>query len=256
MKKLLILIICLFAARDLFAWGQKGHDITTYIAECHLSPEAAAKIDKILNGHSPVYYANWMDIASHNTEYGYTRSWHYLNVDEGETIQTTERNPKGDVLSAITTLVETLKTGKLSAEEEAVSLKMLIHLVADMHCPMHTGHRSDLGGNRLSVKMFNRPTSLHSVWDSSLPEAIHRWSYSEWQNQIDRLSDDDATLIQAGEPSDWVNETYEICTQIYNETPADTNISYQYVDKYAQIVEMQFLKGGYRLARLLNEIYQ
>ncbi|MEG1886280.1 MAG: S1/P1 nuclease, partial [Alistipes sp.] len=92
MKKLFILLICLLAAKNLFAWGQKGHDVTAYVAECHLTPEAAEKIDKILGGHSLVYYANWMDIASHTPEYAYTKTWHYLNVDEGQTIDSMPKN--------------------------------------------------------------------------------------------------------------------------------------------------------------------
>mgnify|MGYP002551487570 CR=1 FL=1 len=58
-------------------------------------------IDKVLNGHSPVYYCNWMDIASHTPEYNYTKTWHYLNIDEGQTLETMPRNPKGDVLTLI-----------------------------------------------------------------------------------------------------------------------------------------------------------
>lgn len=53
MKKLFFLGLCLFAARSGFAWGQKGHDVTAYIAECHLTPAAAKKIDKVLGGYSP-----------------------------------------------------------------------------------------------------------------------------------------------------------------------------------------------------------
>lgn len=49
---------------------------------------SGGKIDKALNGHSPVYYANWLDIASHTPEYAYTKTWHYRNVDEGKTIDT------------------------------------------------------------------------------------------------------------------------------------------------------------------------
>ena len=100
MKKLLILFSCVLFAHGAFAWGQKGHDVTAYIAECHLTPEAAEKIDKALNGHSPVYYANWLDIASHTPEYAYTKIWHYRNVDEVKTIDTMPENPDGDVLKA------------------------------------------------------------------------------------------------------------------------------------------------------------
>ena len=97
MKKLLILFSCVLFAHGAFAWGQKGHDVTAYIAECHLTPEAAEKIDKALNGHSPVYYANWLDIASHTPEYAYTKTWHYRNVDEGKTIDTMLRKYLSDM---------------------------------------------------------------------------------------------------------------------------------------------------------------
>lgn len=254
-KILSILSICLFATMQVFGWGQKGHDVTAYIAECHLTPKAAKQIDKVLDGHSIVYYANWLDNASHTPEYAYTKTWHYLNIDEGKTLETMPRNLKGDVLTAVTAIYEKLKAGGLSHEEEQLNLKMLIHLVGDMHCPMHTGHLSDRGGNDRPVVLFGRPSNLHSIWDSGIVEAAHKWSYTEWQQQIDRQNRDIESL-QAGTPADWVLETQQICNEVYDKTPEGTKISYDYVNKYAPIVERQFLRGGVRLARLLNEIYR
>ena len=143
MKKLFFLGLCLLAARSGFAWGQKGHDVTAYIAECHLTPAAAKKIDKVLGGYSPVYFANWLDNASHTPEYAYTKTWHYLNVDEGRTLDDMPANPQGDILKAVTEIVAKLRAGGLSPEEEAFNLKMLIHLLGDMHCPMHLGRATD-----------------------------------------------------------------------------------------------------------------
>ena len=168
MKRILLLIACLLAVRSAAAWGQKGHDVTACIAECHLTPEAAERIDKVLGGHSPVYYANWLDNASHTPEYAYTKTWHYLNIDAGETLESMAANPKGDVLKAVNDLVASLKSGDLDPAEERVQLQMLIHLVGDMHCPMHTGHLSDLGGNRVPVVYFGKATNLHAVWDTNL----------------------------------------------------------------------------------------
>ena len=215
MKNYLLLGMCLLFARGASAWGQKGHDVTAYIAECHLTPEAAEKVHKVLGGYSPVYFANWLDFASHWPEYAYSKTWHYRNVDEGETIESMPENPDGDVLKAVTEITEKLKSGKLAPDEEALNLKMLIHLVGDMHCPMHLGRLSDLGGNRRPVRFFNRETNLHSVWDTNLPEAAHNWSYTEWKEQIDRLTDEEKAGITAGEPADWAKETHEICKEIY-----------------------------------------
>lgn len=256
MKNLVVLVACMLFARGAFAWGQKGHDVTAYIAENHLTPEAAEKIDKILGGHSPVYYANWLDVASHTPEYDYTRTWHYLNVDEGMTIETMSRNPKGDVLTAVDSIVAKLKAGGLTPQEEALNLKMLIHLVGDMHCPLHLGRLTDLGGNQRPVLLFGRKANFHSAWDTAIPEAAHKWSYSEWQNQIDRLTDDEVAQIQAGVPAEWIAQTHAICVDVYADTPEGTNISYDYIAKYTPVIEQQFLRGGYRLAKLLNEIYR
>ena len=97
MKNYLLLGLCLLFARGAFAWGQKGHDVTAYIAERHLTPEAAEKVHKALGGYSPVYFANWLDFASYWPEYAYTKTWHYLNVDEGETIETMPKRVKPNV---------------------------------------------------------------------------------------------------------------------------------------------------------------
>jgi len=256
MKKLSITLFGLLLSISAFGWGQKGHDVTAYIAECNLTPEAACQVDKILGGHSPVYYANWLDNASHTTEYAYTSTWHYANVDEGYTYQTMPKNEHGDVVRAVTELVARLKSGTLTDEQQAEALKMLIHLVGDMHCPLHAGHLSDRGGNNVPVTIFGQPSKLHTIWDTAIPEAAHNWSYTEWQSQIDRSTPDQIASIQAGEPIDWFSETVELCKRIYADTPEGTNVSYDYIAKYTPLIERQFLKGGYRLARLLNEIYR
>ena len=118
MKRLILTSLCLLFARGAFAWGQKGHDVTAYIAECRLTPEAAEKVRKALDGYSPVYIANWLDFASYWPEYAYSKTWHYLNIDEGETLESMSRNPGGDVLTAVTRLTEKLKSGRLTPEEE------------------------------------------------------------------------------------------------------------------------------------------
>ncbi len=256
MKKIALSTLFLFAIVQVFGWGQKGHDVTAYVAECHLTPKAAKQIDRILDGHSLVYYANWLDNASHTPEYAYTKTWHYLNIDEGKTLETMPRNEHGDVLTAVTAIYEKLKNGGLSHEEEQFNLKMLIHLVGDMHCPMHTGHLSDRGGNDRPVVLFGRPSNLHSIWDSGIVEAAHKWGYIEWQQQIDRASKREIQTIQAGTPTDWLNETLQICNEVYAKTPEGSKISYDYVNEYAPVIEQQFLRGGLRLARLLNEIYR
>ena len=256
MKRFAIVLLALCATLESFGWGQKGHDIVAYIAECNLTPRVYRKVVATLDGHSPVYYANWLDNASHTPEYAYTKTWHYANVDKGNTFATQPRNTKGDVVGAVEEIVEKLKSGKLSHEEENINLRMLIHLVGDMHCPMHAGRLTDRGGNNVKVKYFGKSKKLHSVWDSELVESAHRWGYTEWQREIDRANKAEKREIAVGSPTDWFVQTHATTVEVYKQTPEGASLSYDYVTRFTPIVEEQLLRGGIRLAHLLNEIYK
>ncbi len=239
-----------------WGWGPKGHDTVAYIAECHLSKRTKKSIESILGARSMVYVANWMDNASHTDKYAYTKTWHYVNVDDNEdSYATSRKETKGDVVTAINTIVANLKSGELSSEQERVELMMLIHLVGDMHCPMHAGRKSDRGGNGTKVKFFGKQQNLHSVWDSDIVESAHRWSYTEWQQQIDRATRKTVKRYAEGTPNDWIEETLALAKDIYTNSPSGANLSYDYVNHYTPIIEEQLLKGGIRLAALLQEIY-
>lgn len=256
MKKSVIIVIALLLHLPSFGWGQKGHDVVAYIAECNLQPEVYQKVVDRLGGHSLVYYANWLDNASYSDRYRYTKTWHYANVDEGYTYDTMPKNEKGDVVTAINGIVAELKSGKLSAEQEGIRLRMLIHLVGDIHCPMHAGRLSDRGGNGVIVKFFGKDTKLHSLWDTALVESAHKWSYTEWEQQINRYCTPKRKAeIAKGEPKDWLKESHALATEIYKATPEKGKVSYDYIAYYAPVIEQRLLAGGLRLAMILNEIY-
>ncbi len=258
---ILLLIFLLFGSTDVFAWGQKGHDIVTCIAEKHLTRKARKNLNAILEGKSLMYYSSWMDNVQNSPYWkdGYdrTKTWHYFNVDEGYTPQTMSRNPKGDVLSALNMLIDSLGNhqNELSDSVKIDYLRMLIHLVGDMHCPMHIGRLSDRGGNELHIKWFKQNTNLHALWDSKLIESVHSWSYTEWQQNLDRCSKAEFKEISAGTPEDWLNETWKVTCGIYDYVKPDENYSYKYMYDYAPVVEHQLLVAGYRLAALLNRIF-
>ena len=256
MKRFFIIAIAMVIGLQAQAWGPKGHDTIAYIAEKHLSKRCLKNILEVLDGHSLVYVSNWLDNASHTEEYAHTKTWHYVNVDadEGSYSQSVKAET-GDVVTAINDIVTRLKSGELSPEAEKAELMMLIHLVGDMHCPMHAGYKSDRGGNNTQVKYFGKQRKLHSVWDSEIVESAHRWSYSEWQEQVDRASKREQKAIAYGTPNDWIEETVALARDVYENSTTGKNLSYDYVAQYAPIIEQQFLKGGIRLAKLLEEIY-
>lgn len=249
----ILVALGMMSALTAYPWGQKGHDTVAYIAECHLSPEAKAAAEELLDGRSIVYYANWLDNASHTPEYSFSKTWHYKNIDEDETFETAKINEKGDIVTALEKQIAVLRDTTLSKEERSLALKMTVHLLGDIHQPMHLGHASDLGGNRWEVRYFKNPTNLHSVWDSKIVESAHKWSYSEWQQQIDRADTaQTAEILSLSAPQEWAKETYMISKEVYEKTPQDFNIEYNYIAEWTPLIEQQFLKGGLRLAEVLN----
>lgn len=237
-------------------WGQKGHDAICFIAENHLTPTAKSAAEALLDGKSIVYYANWMDNASNTPKYKYSKTWHYKNIDAGVEFSQAPLNENGDVVRAIREQTAVLTNPEADYEQKSLALKMLVHLVGDVHQPMHMGHYSDLGGNKWKVNFFNSPSNLHSVWDSKLLEAGHKWTYTEWQQQIDRAdAERQQEIIADGTPEKWGEECFKIATKVYNSTPQDSNISYDYIAEWTPVIESQFLKGGLRLADLLNSIF-
>ena len=112
MKKLITIMLLAFTVQTAAAWGPKGHDVVAYIAECNVDKRVKAKVMEALGGHTFTYYSAWADNIRNFPEYRHTSTWHYANVDEGYTYETMPKNPKGDVLTAVTLIVEQLKSGK------------------------------------------------------------------------------------------------------------------------------------------------
>ena len=254
--KILLSLLISFGSLSAFGWGQKGHDAVAYIAQQHLTPVTEAKIDSLLDGYSMVYWANWLDNASHTPEYSYTKTWHYKNIDENQTFENAPNIPEGNIVDAIYQQVKVLENPNLSKEDRSLALKIVVHLLGDIHQPMHMGRATDRGGNSHKLKFFNSATNLHSVWDTNILEAGHNWSHSEWQREIDRLSpEQEISIIAGGSPETWGKETYEISKEIYSSTPQDFNIEYNYIAEWTPTIEMQLEKGGLRLADVLNSIF-
>lgn len=258
---LIIAILLIFSNIQVYAWGAKGHDIVAYIAEKHLTAKAKKQVKAILGGKSLVYYATWLDNVQNSPywEAGYkrTKTWHYMNIDSGFTVATMPKLASGDVLTATNMLIDSLTNYRQELNDSVCSdyVRMLIHLIGDLHCPMHIGRKSDIGGNKFNVKWFKQNSSLHKIWDTKLLESVHAWSYSEWQANIDNCKKAEFKRIVSGTPNDWLQETHRLTEQIYNYAQEGENYSYQYMYDYQHAIERQLLAAGYRLARTLNEIF-
>ncbi len=259
-------VIMILNSVSAFAWGSKGHDIVAAIAEQHLTTKAKKKIDRLLDGKSIVYYSSWMDNIQNSPywENGYnkTKTWHYANVDKGMTYETMPENPDGDVVKGLEMLTDQMMNNydNLTDSMRVDYLKMIVHMVGDLHCPMHAGRLSDRGGNGTKVVWFRSETNLHSVWDSRIIDSARTWSYSEWRDNLDRESRKYRKSVSAGSYEDWFSETVEEAARIYEYVESSGSIapvlSYQFVYDFSPLLEEQLLNAGYRLAHVLNEIFR
>ena len=268
MKKILtaaMSALMLMSSISAFGWGQKGHDVVAAIAEQHLTKKARKALNEILDGKSIVYYSSWMDNIQNSPywENGYnkTKTWHYANVDKGETYQTMPKNPDGDVITGLEFLTKELTENydNLTDSTRADYVKMIVHMVGDMHCPMHAGRLSDRGGNGTKVKWFGQNTNLHSIWDSKMIDSARKWNYSEWVDQLDRTDKKFRNSVMRGTYEEWFKETVEGAASIYEYVESmekdNPNLSYQFVYDFSHLLEDRLLVGGYRLAYVLNTIF-
>ncbi len=267
MKKITIILLSIILMLDsisLYAWGQKGHDIVAAIAEQNLTRKAKKEIEKLLGGNSIIYYSSWMDNLQNSPYwkdgYDVTKTWHYANVDKGQTYHTMPKNEKGDVLTGLEKLTDALTEhyDELTDSMKVDYIKMIVHMVGDIHCPMHAGRLSDLGGNRTKVKWFGSNTNLHSVWDSKIIDSSRKWSYSEWASHLDRQNRKFKKSVMRGTYEEWFMGSVANAAEIYDyieRLGSKPNLSYQFVYDFSPMLEEQLLLGGYRLAYVLNEIF-
>lgn len=268
MKRLAFSLVCILMLLDstqAFAWGAKGHDIVAAIAEQHLTPKAKRKINKLLDGHSIVYYSSWMDNIQNSPYWkdGYykTKTWHYANVDKGHTYETMQKNENGDVVTGLEFLTRQMTENydELTDSMRVDYLKMIVHMVGDLHCPMHAGRLSDRGGNGMKVKWFGQNTNLHSLWDSKMIDSARKWSYSEWVEHLDRADKKFRKSVMRGTYEEWFADTVAGAASIYEYVESmgveNPNLSYQYVYDFSPLLEDRLLVGGYRLAYVLNTIF-
>ena len=131
---------------------------------------------------------------------------------------------------------------------------MLVHFIGDLHQPFHIGRREDKGGNAIQVQWFGRGTNLHRVWDENM---IESWdmSYVELASNAKDLSKAQIKAIEKGSVIEWVDEVHELTNKLYNSVKVGENLRYRYSYEHFGTVRTQLQKGGIRLAKLLNDIF-
>lgn len=234
-------------------WGQIGHRAIGDVAEQYLTENAAAEVKRVLGDASLAKVSTWMDEVRSDDSYDYLNTWHYVTIPEGETYESSEKEERGDIIKGIRTVVEGLKYGNLSPEKEAEYLKILVHLVGDIHQPLHVGSQPDRGGNDVRVEWFWENSNLHRVWDSGMINQ-KQLSFTELSDFVNHPTKKEIEQWQNSTVIEWAKESQELLPQVYD-IPEDKELSYEYSYKNWDTVEKRILQAGIRLAGLLNEIY-
>ena len=257
MKRItIVVILTLFVtiSQKALAWSSIEHDAITYIAECNLKSEAKKRIESYLGGHSIVYYASWMDHYRKTPEYIFSDTWHMSYVDEHFKYMDAPNKETYRCVPYLEEMIKKLENYKaLNDSTVAVSLKFLIHMVADMHCPSHVAY---INHPSFNVKYNGVDISYHSVWDYAMLRHIHSWSYTEYQQQLDRRSTEEKEQIIQGNPREWFEQTAKDCVVIYDWAKPGDNLGVDFMNTAHTLGENQILKAGYRLAYLLNKLFE
>lgn len=252
MKKLILVLFALIVLTDGFGWGATGHRATGLIAERYLTAKAKKRINQILGGESLAMVSTWMDEIRSDSTYNYTTDWHWTTIPDGGRYEDVENNLDGKVVMMIEKFTQDLKTGKFTPKQEQEYLKMLVHMVGDMHQPLHVGKPGDRGGNDVKVKWFRSESNLHRVWDSEMIDDT-KLSYTELAQSFGSPDKETIKKWQGTSVRDWAMESVSYRPQVYD--IGNSNLGYQYSYKYFSIAKTRMLQAGVRLAGLLNQIY-
>ncbi len=136
-----------------------------------------------------------------------------------------------------------------SREEKALALKFIVHIVGDVHQPLHAGNGEDRGGNDVKVRWFGEETNLHSVWDSKLIES-RNLSYTEYSHWLGREINPEQTIAWwTADPQVWIAESTTIRDRIYPaSSKANPSLGYAYQYENLGVAETRLQQGGIRLA--------
>ncbi|WP_107039695.1 S1/P1 nuclease [Brumimicrobium mesophilum] len=249
----ILIILCLSVSIEGRAWGLLGHRVIGEIASLHLHESTKNKIQNILGHQTLAEVSTWMDDIKSDSKYDSLKPWHYTTIPDGMKYNETNVNPKGDVIYGINFIVEELKKGELNPQLEKEYLMMLVHLIGDIHQPLHVGNGEDRGGNQAKVTWFGESSNLHRVWDSEMIDG-KLYSYTELTKIINHPMHEELVSWQSDSVEDWAHQCMEFRNGIY-EYGDDYGWEYKYQYTHWDTMKLQLLKGGVRLAGILNEIY-
>lgn len=269
----LILAVCLTPGWA-WAWGAKGHAAIASLAEANLRPEVAFQVRELLADDLDRYgrpsgrktlaaVASWPDeIRSEaaRTDPDAYRGWHVRSNQICS--DRLGKCPDGHCVDQlIIHYARILRDRNQPHRVRNEALKWVVHLVGDLHQPLHSGVNLNGGGARAVLEgvepRSGEPLTLHSAWDNELANAALR----DWRPTAVLSLDQPA--LEADAPTQWMLETRGVslrdaystlpgfhCDEKFSE-PVILDEAYQ--QHSAGVIRQQIERAGLRLAQLLNE---
>ena len=252
--KQITLSILLLVSSSALAWGPQGHRITTRLAEPYLTEPTKAAIRGILGNEDLARAATWVDIMrSHPSPYWQDRAgaYHYVTVPPGRLYADVGAPAWGDGMTALIGFKRTLTDPGSTLKEKQLALRFSIHIVQDLHQPLHVGNGKDKGGNQFEVLFLGKRTNLHRVWDSDLLKSAGRGE-SDWLRYLRReLAPEQASAWTQTDPNTWIAESAILRDQVY---PDSHQIGQAYIKQHLPGMETRLRQTAIRTAAYLNEL--
>jgi hypothetical protein len=256
-KAFVLALLFLGAATPAFAWSRDGHRVACTIAWDETTDAARAGVGALLDISSKEQFVEaclWLD-----TQAG-RRAWHHAFVPK----TAREFDPARDCAAgcALTHLERSLTVlrSKSAKPERAEALKVLAHLIGELHQPLNLGFAEDGGGETIKGTFRGRPVTLRAMWEQELLGTILNpdspngfltvYGYFSLEGRAPRLT--------AATPRDWATESFWIMRTPatgYVGNPGGLDYDDTYVSQNRRIVLEQLDKTGVRLAALLTEIF-
>lgn len=260
--RIVIAALCLaFVSAEAMAWSGLTHNAICHIADQHLTPEAKAKRNHYLR-HTLAYYASWQDEVAWSTEYAETRFWHAVRFDAKNRFQYRDGR---NAITHISRIWKEMRNGgykKLDDSTIIVNLKLLAHMVGDMHCPSHNMYDADPSPEvkRFSILHKGKKVYWHKFWDSSASTYFHKsWTCQDYQKNLDVLTPKQIAKMCKGTPEQWAKQNGKEMREPYMLLIRHTELSEMPAENIArmiEIVDLQIQRGGYRLAHVINDIFK
>ena len=293
MLLLLLLAAGLTAAPAAHAWGDEGHRIVALIAQHDLRPSVREQVQVLLEGDdsgltpdtSMASEATWADryrdsdrrdgvAGGHGPRYERTWRWHFVDLELTAPDLTracygrpplppgtlASQGPAEDcIVDKIQQFTAELSNPLTPLPERRLALQFLLHLIGDLHQPLHAADDHDAGGNRVRVVApGRRPGSLHEYWDVQFVRDLGTDAPEVAARLIAQISSGDRAAWSRGSVADWAMQSFAVAQAVAYGTlpPADASgerhLTADDIALADNAVATQLSRAGVRLALVLN----